>query len=193
MQLQPMSRISPLVASATSICSSATSGADVAPSCIFPQHWLLIRRLGPNDRAALAAHLLALPPKDRRTRFGANSGDAAIRRHCEALDLEETVCFAALDGAGAVAGAAFGFLYDGGAGQRCLAEIAVSVAPDYRRRGLGATLVSRVCDAVTVCGAEAAIFEFDPSNLAIRSLVRHLGGLVAPFAESCAIPLSALH
>ena len=52
--------------------------------------------------------------------------------------------------------------------------------------------MARVCDAVAARGAETAVFEFDPSNVAIQSLVRHLGGLVAPLADSCMIPLSTL-
>jgi hypothetical protein len=69
----------------------------------------LIRRLGQADRAALAAHFIGLPREDRRSRFGGNFGNAAIQRHCDGLDLGETICFAALDEAGDVVGAALGF------------------------------------------------------------------------------------
>jgi ribosomal protein S18 acetylase RimI-like enzyme len=194
MQTQPISQIAPFVADATSAHSAVASYADVASPRPFPSPWLLVRRLGQDDRAALAAHLIGLPEEDRRTRFGGNLGDAAIRRHCDDLDLDETVCFAALDATGEVIGAALGFIYGVGAGHhRPSVEIAVSVAPEYRRRGRGADLVARVCGAVAASGADAAVFEFDPSNIAIRSLVRHLGGRVAPHADSCVIPLSTLH
>ncbi len=135
------------------------------------QFCLLIRRLEPNDRAALAAHLIGLPPEDRRTRFSGQPRDEAIRRHCDDLDLEETVCFAAFDTAGAAVGAALGFPCGVSAGHcHWFAEIAVSVAPEHRRGGLGAALVTRVCDAVSALGANAAVFEFDPSNVAMRGL-----------------------
>jgi GNAT superfamily N-acetyltransferase len=75
--------------------------------------------------------------------------------------------------------------------RRRLVEVAVSVAPEHRRRGLGADLVARVCGAGAARGAEGAIFEFDPRNAAIRGLVRHLGGWVTPLAASCLIPFSA--
>ncbi len=193
MQPQPMSYIAPFVADVTSGPPAAASYADVTPPRALPLSWLLIRRLGQDDRGALAAHLIGLPRQDRRTRFGGNSCDAAIRRHCDDLDFDETVCFAALDDAGDVIGAALGFTYNVGAGApRQFVEIAVSVATETRRRGLGADLVTRVCDAVAARGADAAVFEFDPSNAAIRGLVRHLGGLVAPLAETCVIPLSPL-
>jgi GNAT superfamily N-acetyltransferase len=178
MQLQPISRPAPSVA-ATGALPSLTSE---------------IRCLGQGDRGALAAHLISLPPRDRRTRFGGNSGDEAIRRHCDDLDLEETICFAAFDEAGDMIGAALGFTYGAGAGHHHqVAEIAVSVAPDHRRRGLGADLVACVCGTVVARGAIAAVFEFDPSNVAIRGLIRHLGGRVAPLADSCTIPLSTQH
>lgn len=197
MQPQPMSRIAPfVVADPISVCSpitcdTGTSDVAVAFSPRFSLPWLLIRRLGEADRAALAEHLIRLPKEDRRTRFGGGSDDEAIRRHCDGLDLEETVCFAALDEAGDVIGAALGFTYGVGAGRhRQFIEIAVSVAPEHRRRGLGANLVAQVCGAAAGCGAGAAVFEIDPSNIAMRNLVRHLGGLIAPLADSCEIPLS---
>jgi ribosomal protein S18 acetylase RimI-like enzyme len=185
MQPQPMSSTVPFVADATDI--GPTVGSHALP-------WLIICRLGPSDRAALAEHFLSLLRQDRRTRFGGNASDASIRRHCDDLDLAETVCFAALDAAGAVVGAAFGFAYGAGDGphRRCV-EVAVSVAPEHRRRGLGTDLVSRVHHATAACGADAAVFEFDPSNAAIRGLVRRLGGLVPPPADSCTIPLCTLH
>ncbi|HJS83947.1 MAG TPA: GNAT family N-acetyltransferase [Acetobacteraceae bacterium] len=184
MQPQPMSRIAPFVVDATGVGPVVASHA---PS------WLLIRRLGPDDRVALAEHFISLPRQDRRTRFGGNASDAAIQRHCDGLDLDETVCFAALDASGAVVGAALGFAYGAGDGpHRQCVEVAVSVAPEHRRRGLGTDLVSRVHHATAARGADAAVFEFDPSNAAIRGLVRRLGGMVRPFAESCVIPLSPL-
>ncbi len=176
---QPTSDISPLPAIDTLLSPSS-------------RPCLLIRRLEHNDRAALAAHLIGLPRADRRTRFSGHLHDEAIQLHCDDLDLEDTVCFVAFDTAGAVVGAALGFTCGVGH-RRWFAEIAVSVAPEHRRRGLGADLVARVCDAVSARGANAAVFEFDPSNVAIRGLVRHLGGQVAPCADSCEIPLSALN
>ncbi len=164
------------------------------PTALTSVHALLIRPLDHGDRAALTAHLIGLPREDRRTRFSGNVSDAAIQRHCDELDLGETVCFAAFDAAGDMIGAALGFACGAGAGhQRWFVEIAVSVAPEHRRRGLGADLVGRVCGAVSARGAHAAVFEFDPSNIAIRGLVRHLGGRVAALADSCEIPLSALN
>src|SRR4051812_27678184 len=114
MQLQPMSRVAPFVAAVTGAGASPFSPAPVpseadAPPRVLPNPWMLIRRLGTGDRAALAGHLISLPPEDRCARFGGPSTDDVIRRHCDALDLEETVCSAALDEAGRVVAAALGF------------------------------------------------------------------------------------
>jgi ribosomal protein S18 acetylase RimI-like enzyme len=192
MKLQPASQIAPFVTDVTSVDLSLTSTDVALPLPLMP--WLLIRRLGHDDRTALKEHFIGLPREDRRTRFGGNTSDEAIRRHCDDLNLDETVCFAAVDATGEIVEAAFGFTYQAGVGHPFqLAEIALSVAPAHRRRGLGANLVARVCDTVATRGAEAAVFEFDPSNAAIRGLIRHLGGRVTPFADSCTIPLSTLH
>ena len=187
MQLQPVPRVAPLVTDVTGAGPATVPRPDVAPPQRAALPRLLIRRLGPQDSAALADHFIDLSPRDRRTRFGGNASEATIEQHCETLDLGETVCFAALDPAGNVVGAALGFRYGHG---RQFAEVAVSVAAQYRRRGLGTDLVTRVCDAVSASGADAVVFEFDPSNAAIVGLVRQIGGLVVPCAESCTIPLS---
>ncbi len=84
--------------------------------------------------------------------------------------MDETICFAALDASGEVVGAALAFTYRAGADRGRSAEIAVSVAPEHRRRGLGSDLAARVCDAVAQCGADAAVFKFDASNSAIRGV-----------------------
>jgi GNAT superfamily N-acetyltransferase len=117
--------------------------------------------------------------------------DEDIRRHCDGLDLDGTVCFAALDEAGGVAGAALGFDCgaEAGGGRRRI-EVAVSVAPEHRCRGLGSDLVARVCAVAAARGAGAALFEFDPRNAGIRGLVQRLGATVAPCADSCVIRLS---
>ncbi len=61
MQPQPLSRIAPFVA-------DLAAYVDVAPPSVFALPCLPIRRLGQDDRAALAAHFLALPQQHRRSR-----------------------------------------------------------------------------------------------------------------------------
>jgi GNAT superfamily N-acetyltransferase len=150
--------------------------------------WLLIRRLGPADRAALADHLLALPPADRQARFDATLADAAIHAQCAALDLAaggDAIGCGAFAGDRLV-GAALALR---GAG---FAEIAVTVAPDWRRRRVAAMLVCEVCArAAREFGAGRALFQFSPSNAPIQGLVRHLGGMPRRLEGLAEIPLAA--
>ena len=180
MLLLPASQITPIFPVATA------AGALPTPRHVVP---LQVRRLGRDGLAALTRHLLDLPPADRCTRFGGPTTDAAIRRHCATLDLAEVVCFAALDG-DVVVGAALGFRCGVGSdGRGWPVEVAVSVAPGGRQRGLGLELAARVCAAAADEGATGAVFEFDARNAAIQGLIRRLGGQVAPFAEVCVVPL----
>jgi GNAT superfamily N-acetyltransferase len=193
MQLQPISRVAPSVALVTGACEHAREPlSDGAPARAPGLPWLLIRRLGQGHRTALARHLIGLPPGDRRLRFSGVLTDEAVRRHCDGLDLDGTICFAALDEADEVMGAALGFECGAGAGSggQGRVEVAVSVAPEHRRRGLGSDLVARVCAAAAARGAGAALFEFDPRNAGIRGLVQHLGAWIAPCADSCVIRLA---
>jgi len=98
------------VATAVSEQPAITPHPDVPALYPVPLPSLFVRRLGQDDRAALAAHLISLSGDDRRNRFGGSSDDATIRRHCDGLDLEDTVCFAALDAYDDVIGEVAGFV-----------------------------------------------------------------------------------
>ncbi|MBX9700650.1 MAG: GNAT family N-acetyltransferase, partial [Acetobacteraceae bacterium] len=101
-----------------------------------PSRLCRIRALGPDDAAAMAAHLLALPPPDRHARFNGMPGEAMIRRFCAALDPVRDIRVGAFGPDGAMIGAAIA-CRDGAD----RVEVAVSVSPGFRRRGLGAALV----------------------------------------------------
>ncbi len=135
--------------------------------------WLAIRRLRDADRAALALHLLALPPEDRQARFNGWLSDEAVRAHCAGLDLGgEALACGAFQGSRLV-GAALALQGPGGC-----AEIAVTVDAAWRRRRVAAMLVCEVCAlAVREQGASRALFLFSPANLPVIGLVRHLGGM----------------
>jgi GNAT superfamily N-acetyltransferase len=57
-------------------------------------------------------------------------------------------------------------------------EIAVSVHPPYRRRGLGRRLVAATVAIAFERGAEVAEFFFDPDNRPIIALVLSLGARI---------------
>lgn len=93
-----------------------------------------VHRLDARARPAVLAHLLALDADDRYARFGAAVRDAGIGALVARLDFERDLLLG-LEAAGGLVGLAHvGF----GAGG--LADLALSVAPPWRRRGLARAL-----------------------------------------------------
>jgi ribosomal protein S18 acetylase RimI-like enzyme len=151
--------------------------------------WLSIRRLAQADRAALAQHLVALPDEDRCARFDGVISDEWVAGHCAALDLAAggAALGAAAWHGGAIVGAVLAWRSGAGA-----AEIAVTVAPEHRRRRLASHLIAHVCDAAArEAGATRALFQFRPSNVAVANLVRHLGGVANRVEGRGVVPIGA--
>lgn len=110
-----------------------------------------VRRIGPEGRPAVLRHLLALDPADRVRRFGHAVSDAWLSEHAARLDFERDAVFAV------VAGRSSRGVLIAVAHLRHAAtdagELAVSVLPDWRCRGLGQALC-----AAAIAEAERAGF-----------------------------------
>ena len=146
--------------------AEAEAEADVA---------LLVRRLGWRDLPEMERHLLSLGPADRRKRFLSPATDAAIAGYVARLDPVRAVLVGAADGDGRVVGVAEAHpVVDA---PRTV-EVAVSVHPYHRRKGLGRRLVGRAVSLAFAEGAEAAVFLFAPEN---RDIARLAGSLGARF------------
>jgi GNAT superfamily N-acetyltransferase len=98
---------------------------------------IITRELQAHELGAFAAHLRSLDPADRRLRFGQTVNDATIDRYVERIDTGRDAVFGVTDDALRVVGAAHV-----ARGADC-AELGVSVAAAYRRRGIGAALLQR--------------------------------------------------
>jgi GNAT superfamily N-acetyltransferase len=96
----------------------------------------LFRPLLPFDRAAYAAHLRRLSPEDRRSRFHADLGDAAVERHAAKALAGPGRVMGWFEN-GALRGAAEVALSRGGLS----AEAAFEVEEAWRGRGVGTALV----------------------------------------------------
>ena len=145
-----------------------------------------IRRLGRGgDRITLARHLLALPYADRAARCGGATDGSTILAQCAELDLLRDIGVGAFDPAGAMVGAAIGMVRS-----RDHLEIAVSVLPGLRRRGLGATLLARVCAAALDRGMTIALFEIAEQHRAMRALLEGLGAEPAGEERVALLPLA---
>lgn len=135
---------------------------------------LVLRRLGDSDRPALLRHLLALHPECRHARFGSARSDAHLAAFSASLDLAGSILgIAAFVGSDAVAVALAAECGEG------MIEVGVETLPFWRRRGLGAAVCRAACVAAAARGATRALFEFEPTNFAIRALVHTLGGSVS--------------
>lgn len=144
-----------------------------------------IRPLGRGgDRITLARHLLALPYPDRAARCGGAADGQTILAQCAELDFGRDIGIAAFDPGGAMVGAAIGLLRS-----RDHVEVAVSVLPAHRRRGLGATLVARVCAAALERGMTVALFEIAEQHRAMRALLEELGAEPAGMEHVALLPL----
>jgi len=104
---------------------------------LTPASAIPVKRLSGADRAALAAHFLALDDADRRLRFGSARSDESLRQYVESLDFDRDAVFGAFDDELALAGVAHVAVSPE------FAELGVSVLPGARERGIGSALFER--------------------------------------------------
>ena len=133
-----------------------------------------VRELGASDLTAVEKHLLELGPSDRRARFLCHPGDAAVTSYVQGIDLSVAVLVGAFDQSDRMVGLAEAHP----SGTPYTVEIAVSIDPVLRRRGLGQRLVARALALAFDRGMRSAEFVFAPTNRALAGLVRALGGRI---------------
>jgi GNAT superfamily N-acetyltransferase len=93
-----------------------------------------VRRLNGAMRSTLLAHLLELPLRDRSLRFGTALAPTVIAAYVDAIDFERDAVFVVHDARVVPVGTAHVAFEDD------LAELAFSVLPTHRRRGIGSAL-----------------------------------------------------
>jgi GNAT superfamily N-acetyltransferase len=96
-----------------------------------------VERLRDDMRASLVGHFLALPLKDRSLRFGMALAPTVIAAYVDRIDFERDLVFGVRDDRLAPVGV--GHL----AIEGDLAELALSVLPGNRRRGIGSEMFKR--------------------------------------------------
>jgi len=99
-----------------------------------------VQHLNAGARPAVHAHFLALPPEDRRFRFGSSLSNEAIAAYVDGVDFDRDELFGVHDDRLVLVGVAhLGFGDD-------VAELGLSVVPTYRGRGAGSALFARAAD-----------------------------------------------
>jgi GNAT superfamily N-acetyltransferase len=96
-----------------------------------------VQRLSDDMRGPLVAHFLALPLKDRSLRFGMALAPTVIAAYVDGIDFKRDLVFGVRDDRRQPVGV--GHL----AIEGNLAELALSVLPANRRRGIGSELFKR--------------------------------------------------
>ena len=128
-----------------------------------------IRKLWPSDEAAFRDHLLRLDSESRHDRFAMGVSDDFIRNYAER-------CFK-------LEGSIFGYFVEGelrGAGElrmigddHRVAEAAFSVEHDWRRRGVGEELMTRIVRAARNGRVETLYMSCLATNRAMQNLAKH--------------------
>jgi GNAT superfamily N-acetyltransferase len=143
---------------------------------------LATQRLNEGIRATLVAHFLALPMKDRRLRFGTALAPAVIATYVDGIDFIRGAVFGVHDDRLALVGVAHVAIEDD------LAEVALSVLPMHRGRGVGSALFKRaVAHACNRCVPRLFMI-FRSENAPIMRIAQRFGmRIVARGGEARAV------
>lgn len=147
----------------------------VAPRPARPPRPLVVRELGPHDHGLVAGLFTSLSDRDRYLRFlqaMPSVSPALVAQLVERVDHRDHLALVALDGdraAGLVRAVRLPSDPDE-------AEIAVTVAPDHRRNGLGRDLAVAVAERAASVGIRRLSCVMSPENRPAAGLVRSLGG-----------------
>lgn len=135
-------------------------------------HGVHLRRLGDKDLPLIEKHLLGLDMPSRNSRFHCGFGDAAVAAYVRDFDPSRDVLFGAVDtGTGRIVGLAEARQANGPK----TVDLATSVLPSHRNRGLAHALVTRAAVVASDQGATAADLRFAPDNLAANRIAARLG------------------
>lgn len=97
----------------------------------------IVHPLSAASRPEIIEHLVALPPEDRRLRFGAPSADEGIARYVRGIDFEHDTVFGIRDEANVLVGVTHVAQLDDAV------ELGLSVHPSRRGEGLAQTMFQR--------------------------------------------------
>ena len=144
----------------------------VATSILVP-----IRSLGVGHRERIAAHLLALDPRDRYLRFGYNAADRNILAYVDGLNFASDDIFGIYNRKLELIAMAH-LAYSVNPQFKSCAEFGVSVRPTARGRGYGARLFDRATMHASNEGVELLFVHALSENTAMLKIARKAGASV---------------
>ncbi|MDH4392883.1 MAG: GNAT family N-acetyltransferase [Aquabacterium sp.] len=154
------------------------AGANTAPRPPYAP-WIPIRSLAPRHRDRIAAHLLALPERDRYLRFGYAAGDAQIQRYADGLNFDIDEVFGVFNRRLVLIALAH-LAYprpDQSAGPKA-AEFGGSVLPGARGRGYGARLFEHAMLHARNRGLDTMFIHALSENTTMLHIARRAGAVV---------------
>lgn len=146
---------------------------------------ITFRKLHMGDHAVFQAHLIALDPDSRRTRFGMATTDAFLEQYaarCISLNAIIHGAFLGTDLIGVAELRPIGDLFT------CEAELAFSVLAEWRNCGIGSTLFARTLRSARNRGFGRLYMTCLKYNAPMRSLARKFSAeIVVEIDESVAL------
>jgi ribosomal protein S18 acetylase RimI-like enzyme len=154
---------------------AAGTAVAAAPAIGVGHAGLNVRRLGAGDLPAIARHLVELSPADRVARFPCKCDDNVSAARAGKVDPSAAILVGAFDASDRIVG-----LAEAQPGEvPHTVEMAVSIDPAFRRRGLARRLAARTLALAFARGARSATFSFAHHDLAVVRLVQALGGEIS--------------
>lgn len=137
--------------------------------------------LGVPARAEILAHFRQLSAADLALRFSATMSDIALERYVDSLDFIHDTIIAARSRNGEVTGIAQ--LIPVGSDRGGAAEVAFSLVPAARGKGLGSRLMREAVAAAQRRGITHLFAQVCPRNAPMLAILRHAGMTLA--REDC--------
>ncbi len=131
-----------------------------------------VHRLSESARATLARHFLALPVQDRSLRFGMALAPTVIAAYVDQIDLDRDAVLGVHDERNALIGVAHVAIEDD------QAELALSVLPRHRRRGIGSALFRRAIAHARIRRMPKLIMHCLTANVPIMRMAQKFGMVV---------------
>lgn len=136
-----------------------------------------IRSLGNNHRSRIAAHLLALEPRDRYLRFGYSASAEHIHKYANGIDLVRDEVFGIFNRKLVLIAMAH-LAYPAEVNRHACVEFGVSVLKSARGRGYGARLFDRAAMHARNDGITQMIIHALSENTPMLKIVRAAGAVV---------------
>jgi GNAT superfamily N-acetyltransferase len=127
---------------------------------------IAVNRLSESARPTLAEHFLALPMRDRNLRFGMALAPSAIAAYVDQIDLERDAVLGVHDERNVLVGVAHVAVQDN------QAELALSVLPVHRRRGIASAMLKRAIGLARSRRVAKLFMHFLTANIAIMRLAQ---------------------